>query len=661
MPKQRVPDISPPPTVTEILKGSDYALTIFTAKELRAITLFHRGGKPYLNCFATDKERPARPEEIVRQLYIKKLIDHYGYPKDRIQIEKQIPFGSGFFDKRADIVVIEKDTTDTAYIIVECKKPKRKDGLEQLKSYCNAQGAPIGLWTNGSSTIGLHREDPNLFRELPDLPTATQTLADMLNEPWTIDDLERENILVVERTSLKDVILNMEDLVLANAGVDAFEEVFKLIYAKLFDEARAARARKGQRHLDFRVGGRTAKEFFDAVTTLFEKAMDEWPGVFSPGERIGLEPDHLKVCGSALERVKLFNSNLSVIDEAFEYLSIKASKGEKGQYFTPRHVIDMCVKMLNPTTEEYVVDTAAGSCGFTVHAIFHVWDDIFTAKGPEKWQSDYASSHVYGIDFDPRSVKIAKALNTIAGDGKTNVYRANTLDPKMWSEETRAGLRPRLRTLRDPEENRSNQDRFKYFDFDVLLTNPPFAGDIKDQRIIAQYDLGKKLDKTRGVRGWQGKVSRDILFIERNLQFLRPGGRAAIVLPQGRFNNSGDENLRRWIAKHARILAVVGLHGNTFKPHTGTKTSVLFIQTWNDDKKAGPLNPRIDRYPIFFAASEYPGKDNSGNYIYQIGTDNAPMVDAHGHLIVKHDLTDIASAFVKWARKNKIAFVAEGV
>ncbi len=115
--------------------------------------------------------------------------------------------------------------------------------------------------------------------------------------------------------------------------------------------------------------------------------MGQWPGVFPEGERIDLEPDHLKVCGSFLEDIKLFNSNLQVIDEAFEYLSIKAAKGEKGQYFTPRHVIDMCVRMLNPSLDDYVVDTAAGSCGFTVHSIFHVWGDVFTAKGPEKWQS----------------------------------------------------------------------------------------------------------------------------------------------------------------------------------------------------------------------------------------------------------------------------------
>jgi type I restriction enzyme M protein len=214
----------------------------------------------------------------------------------------------------------------------------------------------------------------------------------------------------------------MEDLVLSNAGIDAFEEVFKLIYAKLFDEAKAARAPKGKRKLDFRVGGRTAREFSEVVATLFDKAMAEWPGVFGPGERIGLEPDHLKICGSALERVILFNSNLSVIDDAFEYLSIKASKGEKGQYFTPWHAIDMCVKMLNPTTEEYVIDTAAGSCGFTVHSIFHVWGDVFTAKGPNSWQANHAATHVFGIDFDPRSVKIAKpSIRSLATVKRTSI------------------------------------------------------------------------------------------------------------------------------------------------------------------------------------------------------------------------------------------------
>src|SRR3954447_659119 len=110
----------------------------------------------------------------------------------------------------------------------------------------------------------------------------------------------------------------------------------------------------------------------------------------------------------------------------------------------------------------------------------------------------------------------------------------------------------------------------------------------------------------------------------------------AIVLPQGRFNNSTDEEIRKFIATRARILAVVGLHPNTFKPHTGTKTSVLFLQKWNSDPKAGPLCPYVENYPIFMAVSDKPGKDNSGDYIYRIGPDNAPVLDQNNHIIVEH-------------------------
>ena len=644
------PVSNPNYTITEILKGSEYALTIFSEREIKAVKLFDKGGKPYMTCAVSEKPRPAKPEEIVRQLYLRKLMDHYGYPKERIALEKPVHFGSTVHEKAADILVWEKDAPTTPYIIVEVKRPKRKDGLEQLKAYCNAEGSPIGVWTNGGQTIALHREDPNLFRSLPDIPKVTQKLFELLAERWTLEDLERENKLVIERRSLKSVILDMEDLVLANAGVDAFDEVFKLICAKLYDEWQAARG-KTDRYLEFRIGGSTAREFAEKVDTLFKKAMSQWPGVFVEGERINLEPEHLKVCGSFLEDIRLFNSNLQVIDEAFEYLSLKAAKGEKGQYFTPRHVIDMCVKMLNPTVDEYVIDTAAGSCGFTVHSIFHVWGNVFTAKGPERCQSDYGATHVYGIDFDPRSVKIARALNLIAGDGKTNVYRANTLDPKMWSEEARVGLTPRLLRLKDPERDKWNRDNFRYFDFDVLLTNPPFAGDIKDSRLLNQYELARRI---KG--GWETTVGRDLLFIERNLEFLKPGGRAAIVLPQGRFNNTSDETLRRWIAERARILAVVGLHQNTFKPHTGTKTSVLFLQTWNDDPKDPAHNPKREKYPVFLATSERSGKDNSGDYVYRIGPDNAPMLDKHGHMMVEHDLHEIADGFVQWARGQALRF-----
>jgi type I restriction enzyme M protein len=236
----------------------------------------------------------------------------------------------------------------------------------------------------------------------------------------------------------------------------------------------------------------------------------------------------------------------------------------------------------------------------------------------------------------------------------------NTLDWERWDERIKddtwkdiyhEGWK-KLKALKvDPKSNRQ-------FLFDVLLANPPFAGDIKEGNILARYELGKD---TKGKL--RPKVGRDILFIERNLQFLKPGGRMAVVLPQGRFNNSSDKDIRDYIAQHCRILSVVGLHGNVFKPHTGTKTSVLFVQKW-DDK----LCPRKDDYPIFFATMQQPSKDNSGDKIYVKDANGQPVLDSHGHLIVKHDLFNheggltqdgIAEAFLEFAKKEGLPFVGK--
>jgi type I restriction enzyme M protein len=513
----------------------------------------------------------------------------------------------------------------------------------------------------------LHREDPNVYRKIDHLPYVNQTLAEVIDEQITIDELTKRNKLVSERLSLKEVILDLENLVLANAGVDAFEEVFKLVYAKLYDEYTAENDPRRKRLVKFRAAGETHRELYDKINGLFKDAIKQWKGVFLPGEKIDLTESHLAVCVSFLQDVKLFNSNLQVIDEAFEYLVTQVSKGSKGQYFTVRPVIDMAVKMLNPKVYEYVIDTAAGSCGFTMHSIFHVWGGELTAQKPERWQTDYAAEKVFALDFDPRSVKIAKAINLIAGDGRTNVFRVNTLDPRTWDEEARQKLKDHLYDFEDEKLNERNQESYRYFDFDLLLTNPPFAGDIKDSRILHQYELAKKWlaidvesltdsDKRdeylanpyrhayQSSGMWGTKQSRDVLFVERNLDFLKPGGRMAIVLPQGRLNNIGDGALRWWVSGKARILAVVGLHVNTFKPHTGTKTSVLFLQKFNDDPSSDTYCPTVEDYPIFFAVSQHPGKDNSGEYIYLKGLDGLPVLDLFGHKIIDHDLYDIHKA-----------------
>ena len=698
-----------PDIIQTILKDSNYHLDLFTNTEVQAlraeIIIQTISGKetPFIRCPIRRKAIQLKPEEVVRQLYVARLLNRnrYHYPQERVRFEHLVNFGRE--KKRADIVILDKDRPDTPYIIVEVKKPKLQDGKDQLRSYCNATGAPIAVWTNGQQISHYHRKDPNYFEEITDIPNADQTLADILNERFTLKNLILKDKLAAERKSLKDIILELEDEVLANAGVDVFEEVFKLIFTKLYDEFksqddkmfinRLLRQRINTaiqetdqdyevehpdyeilkkaveaipdddfRSMEFRNTGQTDTELKTKIQRLFDDAKDQWKGVFPEySTTFELSESHLSICVSSLQDVKLFNSNLQIVDEAFEYLVGKSAKGEKGQYFTPRHVIDMCVKMLNPKRGESMIDTASGSCGFPVHTIFKLTGTLFTnAEIPPEDKKHVLK--VFGIDFDERTVRVARTLNLIAGDGETNVLHLNTLDYERWSDNTERNNRwgrtygdgfDRLKALRtEPEEN-------KFFNFDILMANPPFAGDIKERRILHQYNLGFKTDGKA-----QSKVGRDILFIERNLDFLKPGGRMAIVLPQGRFNNTSDKYIRDFIAEHARILAVVGLDTNTFKPHTGTNTSVLFVQKWNDDPSEGPLCPKVEDYDIFFAVSEKSGKDNSGDYVLLENSNGQHKLDENGHLIVNHDLHNhngelpdgIAEAFIDWAKSENLTF-----
>ena len=680
-----------PNILQTILKDSDYKLTLFTEDEINALRdkIFvkpYRGKEtPFVTCIKRNKEIQLKPEEIVRQLYATKLIKQYGYPENRLAFEHPVNFGKE--TKKADVVIFEKARPDSEYIVIELKKPKLQDGKHQLRSYCNATGAQIGVWTNGKHISHYNRKDPNYFEEISDIPNVNQTLADIQSERFTLKTLILKDKIVTERKSLKNIVLELEDEVLANAGVDVFEEVFKLIFTKLYDEKQSQRDKgivnhfmrqathdiqmgydglravvtqvndEGFRPMMFRNTGQTDTELKSRIQHLFDGAKNQWPGVFQEGSTFELTDSHLAICVSSLQDVRLFDSNLQIVDEAFEYLVNKTAKGEKGQFFTPRHVIDMCVKMLNPKPGEYIIDTASGSCGFPVHTIFQLTggfaaNDEFTENDKENIRK------VFGIDFDEKTVRIARTLNLIAGDGQTNVLHLNTLDFERWRDRTekdRKWIRTYGEGFERLEKLRIEEGENNRFNFDVLMANPPFAGDIRESRILHQYQLGFKDNKKP-----HSKVGRDILFIERNLDFLKPGGRMAIVLPQGRFNNASDKHVRDFVADQARILAVVGLHPNTFKPHTGTKTSVLFVQKWDDE-----LCPKLENdYPIFFAVSEKGGRNNSGDYVHRKDDNDQKELDDNCHPIVEHDLHNekekyadgIAESFIEWAKKEKFSF-----
>lgn len=635
----------------KIFKNSDQSYGLVEFSDVPAedvLTIFEKEqGKYYLKCFIRNKDllvwneekQTGEPEEIIRQLWIDKLINEYIYPRERIAVEVNVDFGHEVREKAADIVVYQQDK-ETAWVIIETKSPDSKDGLEQIKSYLNAKGSPLGVLSDGKAKVILYRPHPHQFENtLRDIPRADQTIEDIFETRLTFDQLET-NFDLVKRVKA------LEELVLAGSGFDSFNEIFKLIYAKIYDE-KYAKDRNGE--LLFRQSS-NPQITYDTINRLFEKAKNEWPGMFLAGETIQLSPSHLSVCIGELEDIRLLDANLEIIDSAFEYLLPSIAKGEKGQYFTPRYVIDMAVKMLNPTQDEYIIDPASGSGGFLIHAMHWVWDHDL-AESSRETKIHYAATKMYGIDFADTSVKISRALMLIAGDGKSHIFRLNSLNSREWygdnqeNLKARAELMDRLYKFNDYVKDAENQKNFTYFDFDVLLTNPPFAGEVKERQLLNEYFLAKN-DKGK----LRNKMERHILFVERALSLLKPGGRMAIVLPQGVLNNTNMEYIRNWLFDNARILAVVGLHVNTFKPHTGTKTSVLFLQKWQENEKP------LEDYPIFMAVSKKGGKDNSGDYMYKKDADGNIIIDYKGHKAVDHDLDQIADAFIKFAKQQRFSF-----
>lgn len=621
-------------------EGIEIADVLYVTEEER--------GRYYVQCLKSKKPRfvydekkgTGKPEEIVRQLWVHKLQTHYGYPIERIEIEKSVQFGREVHDKAADIVVYKKDKV-TPYILFEVKAPAEKKAYGQLKSYLNADGVEIGVWSNGKERVMLYRPYPKEFDDsLSEIPRVDQTIDDLFEVKKKWSDLSPQFDFV-------HIIRRMEELALAGSGANVFEELFKIIYAKIYDEKTAREHREGEEVLfrKYRDPDRTHAVINDE---LFRKAIKEWPDTFEPTDRIRLSPDRLNVCVGFLEGVRLFETGITeyeLIDQAFEYLITEVSKGKKGQYFTPRHVVKMCVKMLNPKTEEYVIDPACGSGGFLLRAMFHVWDTYLKSDVARK---EYAAKRIFGLDFDDNMRRISQALMLLAGDGKHHIFKRDSLDARDWtrpeSEDARVELKRLLAPSDNPADERENQKTYRYFNFDLLLTNPPFAGENPDQGLLRQYELARK-DGGK----LRNNVERHILFIERTLDMLRSGGRMAIVLPQGVLNNTNMEYIREYLFDRVRILAVVGLHGNTFKPHTGTKTSVLFLQKWAD----APLKD----YPIFMAVSKRAGKDNSGDYIYKKDAGGNFVHDGKGRKVLDHDLDEIADGFIKFAKEQKFNFV----
>ncbi|MEI6444472.1 MAG: N-6 DNA methylase [Nostocales cyanobacterium ELA583] len=422
-----------------------------------------------------------------------------------------------------------------------------------------------------------------------------------------------------QKGNLESLFLRMEELVLANSGEDEFEEVFKLLIAKLWDER--SQQTKFHRYS-------TDEATFEAIAKLMRQAEKEWTGVLDE-VKSRLTPEHLSICVDAISRHSISNDSLDVIDSFFEFIVSKAAKGAKGQYFTPRHVVELCVRILQPASCETILDPACGSGGFLLHALRFVRRNEGINNGEELQR--FCREKLWGFDIDARAIRVAKALMVLAGDGSTNIIRLNSLlKPPI------VGL---FNNTDDPSLTiedvcRSRMKRHK--GFDVILTNPPFAGEIREKQFLDCYTVANR----------KSQIERDVLFVERCLELLKPGGRLAIVLPHNKFAGNSFRILREWVLKKARVLAVIGLGRNTFLPHTHQKASILFLQ------KNYPLAKLSPDYNIFFAISEKDGKNSKGQFILR----ESCLDMGNNWDTVDHDFLEITETFLKFLTQENINF-----
>lgn len=410
----------------------------------------------------------------------------------------------------------------------------------------------------------------------------------------------------------------------------AFWELLKLIFCKIHDERNnpepefyATSSERNGLSGALKVKGRLDK--------LFEDVRNDFPSIFKESERIELQPKVLTYLVSQLQMYSLLESDVDVKGRAYEEIVGSNLRGDRGEFFTPRNVCEMAVAMLDPGEKDLIMDPACGTGGFLITGMNRVIRKIQEAE-LKKWKGNisranqpirdrikrYASKYIVGLDFNPELVKATKMNMVMNNDGAGGLFQANSLEqPAQWSEKVRK--------------------RKLLGNVDIIITNPPFGSKIPitDPSILEQYDLGHAWKYNKESDEWvmqKGALQKsqppEILFIERCLAFLKEGGRCALVLPDGILGSPGLGYVRDWIIRHAKVLASIDLHADTFQPHVSVQTSLLVLEKKSKELVAlETAAKQLNDYTVFMALANHIGHDKRGNKTY--------VRDKHGNEIIE--------------------------
>jgi type I restriction enzyme M protein len=406
------------------------------------------------------------------------------------------------------------------------------------------------------------------------------------------------------------------------------QEIMCLLFCKIFDELDTSPDEQTR----FRVKVDDPDErIAQRIQKLFEAVKSEYPDVFQSDEKMILDTPSLRHVVGELQNYLITGASRDAIGEAFEVFIGPAVRGEEGQFFTPRNVVQMMVALLDPAPGEKVMDPACGSGGFLIVTLEHVWAKLEAEAKRKKWNAatletkrrDAAMHFIRGIDKDSFLTKVTKAYMAIVGDGRGGIFCEDGLDePKNWSDGARAQINLKQ--------------------FDVVLTNPPFGSKIKVTGVhkLSQYELAKVWKKPKSSPDdWfasaelRKEESPQILFIERCVQLLKPGGRLGIVLPESIFGMPKYGSMVKWLLDNFVLRAFVSMPEEIFQPSTHAKTCIVVLEN---------RKPPAD-YEIEMAIADWCGHDSRGNPTLRVQSD--------GKEVLLDDLPHIAEQLhprLKW-------------
>lgn len=512
------------------------------------------------------------PEEWVRAWTVSWLIITKGYPPNRLKTEVTVPRRTP--NDYADIVVYSEDMCRTPYLVVENKAygqslADRAQGIEQLFGNTNSLRAPLALYDEGGySALFDVQGFPPTERIENQLGVRDRVPAQYGDIPqYLYVSGEADDIQPVDTPTLSSKIRRAHYIIWAGGRRDpllAFDEWSKLLFAKVADERTTPTGHIRR----FQVGIReTTSSVATRIHTLFQTAARSDPSIF-PGEtRINLPDQKIASVVQVLQSISFTGTSIDSIGRAFEEFFGSIFRGELGQYFTMRELSRFTVAVLDITPTDFVLDPTAGSGGFLLEVLLQTWNRIDReyAGQPvlarERLKTDFALSHVYGIEIHEVLARICKINLLLHHDGHTNIEADRSCLDSTFSN-------PRL--IGTPGS------------FTAIVGNPPFGDEVREND---EDHLGQSLLSNFWIADGRTRVDSEQVIIEKCINFLKPGGRFGLILPDGVLNNQGSQSncprTRYLLAKSGKLRAIISLPDHAFKKSGAqNKTSIVFFQKW---------------------------------------------------------------------------------